>query len=387
MPFDRMIAGFAMFCLAAPAASDSLRFATFNASMSREEPGALADALTSNADPQIAAVAQVIAAADPDVLLINEFDYAPGNAELFVETWLGGPEAYPFVFAAPSNTGVSTGLDLNGDGVVGTTPGNFDYANDAQGFGTFEGQYGMAVISRHPIRFDAVRTFRTFLWAEMPGARLPATPSGDSFYSEDALAILRLSSKSHWDVPVEIGGGVVHFLVSHPTPPVFDGPEDRNGLRNADEIRFWADYVQGADYIHDDAGRQGGLAAGAHFVIAGDLNSDPFDGDSLPGAAQQLLDLPLIDTSRAPASAGGEAAAAQGGANDGHVGDPAMDTADFGDDPERFGPGNLRVDYVLPSATLLVEDAGVVWPAEGPLAEAAAAASDHRLVWIDVSLP
>ena len=25
----------------------------------------------------------------------------------------------------------------------------------------------------------------------------------------------------------------MHFLVSHPTPPVFDGPENRNGLRNA----------------------------------------------------------------------------------------------------------------------------------------------------------
>ena len=34
----------------------------------------------------------------------------------------------------------------------------------------------------------------------------------------------RLSSKSHWDVPLSIGGRTVHFLVSHPTPPVFDDP-------------------------------------------------------------------------------------------------------------------------------------------------------------------
>ena len=38
--------------------------------------------------------------------------------------------------------------------------------------------------------------------------------------------VFRLSSKSHWDVPLRVGGEVVHFLVSHPTPPVFDGPDD-----------------------------------------------------------------------------------------------------------------------------------------------------------------
>ncbi|MFW5641591.1 MAG: endonuclease/exonuclease/phosphatase family protein, partial [Roseicyclus sp.] len=317
-----------------------------------------------------------------DVLLINEFDYAPGNAARLNETYLGG--AYRHVFEAPSNTGVATGLDLNGDGETATE--GFAYANDAQGFGLFEGQYGMAILSRLPIDRAAIRTFRTFLWADMPGARLPVTEDGESFYPDDALAILRLSSKSHWDVPVVVGEARIHVLASHPTPPVFDGPEDRNGLRNADEIRFWADYVQGAGYMHDDHGRSGGLPDGAHFVIAGDLNADPADGDSLPGAAQQILDLDLVNTTLTPASAGGVEAAAQGGANEDHAGDPAFDTADFGDNPARFGPGNLRVDYVLPSASLTLVDAGVFWPTDGPLAEDAAA-SDHRLVWIDVTLP
>jgi endonuclease/exonuclease/phosphatase family metal-dependent hydrolase len=365
--------------------AETVRVAVFNASMSRDAPGALARALLGE-DDQIAAVAQVIRAADPDILVLNEFDYGEGVIETFARDWLGG--AYPHVFVAPSNTGVATGLDLNADGTVGTEPGGFAYANDAQGFGLFEGQYGMAVLSRLPIRTEAARTFRSFLWADMPDARLPVTEAGESFYPEEALAILRLSSKSHWDVPVAVGGDVLHVLVSHPTPPVFDGPEDRNGRRNADEIRFWADYVQGAEWIYDDAGTTGGLATGAHFVIAGDLNADPADGDSLPGAVQQLLDLPLIDTSVTPSSDGGSAAAAaQGGANAGHAGDPARDTADFGDDPGRNGPGNLRVDYVLPSSTLRIEDAGIVWPVDGPLARAADRASDHRLVWIDVTLP
>jgi len=48
--------------------------------------------------------------------------------------------------------------------------------------------------------------------------------------------VLRLSSKSHWDVPIDIplGAGLtkrVHMLLHHPTPPAFDGPEGRNLLR------------------------------------------------------------------------------------------------------------------------------------------------------------
>ena len=31
-------------------------------------------------------------------------------------------------------------------------------------------------------------------------------------------------------------------------------------------------------------------------MIAGDQNSDLFDGDSIPGSAQQLLDHPLVNT-------------------------------------------------------------------------------------------
>ena len=81
---------------------------------------------------------------------------------------------------------------------------------------------------------------RQFRWADMPGNLIPT-----DFYSPEEQAALRLSSKSHWDVPVRIGRRTVHFLVSHPTPPTFDGPEDRNGRRNHDEIRFWADYVAG----------------------------------------------------------------------------------------------------------------------------------------------
>ena len=74
--------------------------------------------------------------------------------------------------------------------------------------------------------------------------------------------------------------------------------------RNHDEIRFWSDYITpgAGDYIYDDEGNFGGLPEGSCFVIAGDYNADPFDGDSVDGAAQILLGNPLIDTSVTPAS-------------------------------------------------------------------------------------
>ena len=359
-----------------------VRFATFNASMNRGAEGELAAALKGGVDPQIAKIAAIIGAVDPDVILVNEFDHGAGNDRAFVANYLGS--GWPFTFIAPSNTGVATGIDLDGDGIVGEEAGTFERARDSHGFGTFEGQYGMVVLSKHPIDADGVRTFRTFRWKDMPGARLPVHPDGSPFYSDEALEVFRLSSKSHWDVPVRIDGAVVHLLASHPTPPVFDGPEDRNGARNADEIRFWADYVAGVDYIRDDAGGRGGLPDGAHFVIAGDLNADPVDGESVPGSARQLIEHPLVNASVTPASEGGAAAAAtQGGANADHRADPRFDTADFDD----RGPGNLRVDYVLPSAGLEITGAGVYWPAEGEPGADLIDASDHRLVWIDVVLP
>jgi hypothetical protein len=236
-----------------------------------------------------------------------------------------------------------------------------------------------------------VRSFQHFLWKDMPGALLPddpATAAPADWYSADELAVLPLSSKSHWDIPIRIDGETVHFLVSHPTPPVFDGPEDRNGTRNSDEIRFWADYIskgRTARYIYDDAGRRGGLRGGT-FVIAGDQNSDPLDGDSIPGSIQQLLDHPRVNTTVTPASEGAvEQSALQGGANATHLSDSRFDTADFAD----TAPGNLRADYVLPSRNLRIVDAGVFWPlSTDPLFPLVGTfpfpTSDHRPVWVDV---
>ena len=120
----------------------------------------------------------------PDALLVNEMTYdqpgAPGyeegtpegrNAQRFADKYLSLPQAdsldgisYRTVML-PINTGLHSGFDLNNDGRVVSTvpevPGASDdgsvapqtdagraYGNDAWGFGTFPGQYGMALFVR-----------------------------------------------------------------------------------------------------------------------------------------------------------------------------------------------------------------------------------------------
>ena len=381
-----------------PGHHDNVRFSTFNASLNRTNAGDLVRDLSTPDNAQAANVAETIQRVRPDVLLINEFDFDPRAVDLFRDNYLEQPQGapgsmsepveYPYAYIAPSNTGVPSGFDLNNNGTVGG-------GDDAFGFGAFEGQFGMVVYSKYPIDTARVRTFQHFLWKDMPGAMLPddpATPEPADWYSPEELEVVRLSSKSHWDLPVQIGRRTVHFLVSHPTPPVFDGPEDRNGRRNFDEIRFWADYITPGPtsrYIYDDAGGRGGLKPGDMFVIAGDQNSDPLDGDSIPGSIQQLLEHPLVNTAFTPQSAGAvEAAALQGGLNATHRSDPRFDTADFTDS----APGNLRADYVLPRKNLRIVDGAVFWPVQAsPLSPLTGVfpfpSSDHRAVWIDVHVP
>jgi hypothetical protein len=383
-------------------ARDTVRFSTFNASLNRNFAGQLVADLSAPNNAQAKVIAEIVQRNRPDVLLINEFDFYPmGTAlNLFQTNYLSigqngaQPIVYPYRFTAPSNTGVPSGLDLDNNGSVGGP-------NDAFGFGFFPGQFGMAVYSMYPIRADEVRTFQTFLWRDMPGALLPdnpATPVPSDWYSPAELAVFRLSSKSHWDIPISIGKKTVHFLTSHPTPPVFDDPPvfpagvDFNGRRNHDEIRLWADYISPGSrsrYIYDDEGTRGGLAPGSLFVIAGDQNSDPLDGDSIPGSAQLLLEHPLVNASKAPTSEGAaQQSALQGGANVSHRGDPMFDTADFADST----PGNLRVDYVLPRKNIKIVDSGVFWPLDtDPLFRLVGVfpfpSSDHKLVWIDAAIP
>jgi len=281
-PFRRSLlsaAVLAALAASAGAQAESVRFATFNASLNRNASG---DLLSDLANPggadftttvgkriqQAHNVAEIIQRIDPHVLLVNEFDYdasgTPGSASVpsvlgytsvahqrFQENFLaqsqgGGatgrtltaPVSYNHGYTPTTNTGIASGFDLNNNGVTVTTPGTAGFGDDAFGFGSFPGQFGMTIYSKYEI--VGVRTFQNFLWKDMPGNLLTNDPTGNnlaSFYSPAEIDVLRLSSKNHVDLALNVDGQVVHFLTSHPTPPVFDGAEDRNGKRNYDVIR------------------------------------------------------------------------------------------------------------------------------------------------------
>lgn len=378
-----------------PPAANAIRVATFNVALNRKGLGDLARDLKQS-DEQATKIAAIIQSVGPDVLLVNELDFDEETAKLFLDKYLkvaqpAGPKTprppLNQFYAGPVNTGVDSGLDLNQND-------RFHDPDDAWGYGAFPGQYGMAVFSRFPILSDEVRTFQNFRWSQMPNAMRPMVLSKSEapavpYHSDDVWSQLRLSSKSHWDVPIDIDGRRLHLIASHPTPPVFDGPEDRNGCRNHDEIRMLHDYVGSGDrgaYLVDDRGRKGPIDARAPFVIVGDLNSDPVDGDGVASAIQRLLKDPVLASFDPPSSQGAvEASQLSGGANTKHLGNPAHDTGDFNDKT----PGNLRIDFVLPSANCNVIQSGVYWPAknESESAHSLVQASDHRLVWVDIVLP
>ncbi len=373
------------------AASLPLRVATYNTSLYDESDGGLIRRLQAG-DPAARNIAAVLQRIRPDVVLLNEFDYdAAGRAaDLFQRDYLGVAQSadrqalrYPYRYLAPVNTGVPSGLDLDANGIVGGA--GRDRGNDAWGYGLHPGQYGMLVLSRYPIDTAQVRTFHRLKWSAMPDTSSPIDPRARRHYYPDAIwRQLRLSSKSHWDVPVRTPHGLLHVLASHPTPPVFDGPEDRNGARNADELRLWREYLDNhpaaASWLCDDNGRCGGLPAGERFVIAGDLNNDPVDGDGRHQAIAALIEHLRAVHYPAPRSIGAEAAAhTAGGANSNQRGDPAEDTGDFG-----AKVGNLRLDHLIPSAGLRVVDSGVFWPPPEAVDAAIAGASDHHAVWIDL---
>lgn len=353
--------------LTAAAQAETLRLATYNVALSRDYAGHLVRDVERRDQPilQIAAVLREVA---PDIVLLTEMDRDPqlralaGLQQILAEQGL----IYPHSYAGPVNAGVMTGLDLDGDGWVNDP-------EDAQGWGKWPGHRGMALLSRYPI--GPVRTFRLSLWDDVPGSMIPTGEPAQ------VRAIQRLSSKSHWDIGIALPqGGTLHVLAAHPTPPVFDGAQDRNGRRNADEIAWFNRYLDG-EAMRDDAGLTAPLAPGPVAVLA-DLNADPFDGGARRGPLRTLLGHPRLQDP-APTSRGAVIAGV-GGANDAHLGPADQDTADWRDDP---GPGNLRVDYVLPDARLSVSGAGVFWPIpDAPLHEEAMT-SDHRLVWVDVDLP
>lgn len=377
-----------LLALTTPLRAESFRLAVYNI---RELSTAMLTRVDEDGrglDTQTLAAAEVVKRIRPDVLLILEIDHdytaetpdLEANARRFIANYLNvGDNAldFPHVYAGPCNTGILSGVDLDNDGhtaTVADVPGRL-YGNDSFGYGNYPGQYSMALISRVPIDTESIRTFREFLWKDLPDNNMPR-----DWYSPEAVEILRLSSKSHWDIPMTINGQTIHVLATHPTPQGFDGPEDRNGARNFDEVKLFAEYINGSDALVDDAGRKGGLAPDASFVVMGDLNSSPVEGSRYNGllAIEQLLRHPRVqDTSPILTSTG-----ALWGREPGPPNHP--ERHNFG-----YRGSTVQIDYILPSRDIHVLGGGVYWPDPSEDFKGALLAeygSDHRLLWLDIDI-
>ena len=363
--------------------SDTLRFASYNVSMYGNSEGEILNQLE-NATQQInlRRLAAVIKEVRPDVLVLMEIDYNSNGEVLsqfndkLLKVDLDNFEGidYPYLYQIETNTGTISEIDIDGNG-------NISLPNDAYGFGNYPGQYASAILSKFPINVGAARSFQKYLWKDMPDASLPINSDGSSYYSDEVLNVFRLSSKNHIDLPLQISEEkMIHALISHPTPPVFDGAEDRNGKRNHDEIKLWSDYISNESYLVDDQGVSGGLNSNESFIVFGDLNADPEDGDSYKNAISLLLNHDRVNQTVSngtliPRSNGG----AEHNQSSGDSGDPSFDTSFFG----------LRIDYVLPSADLEAIASGVFWPSsteENYELIKDKAASDHLMVWVDLIL-
>ncbi|MCF3098365.1 endonuclease/exonuclease/phosphatase family protein [Aeromonas australiensis] len=424
------------------AADPMVRFATFNLSFDRTAAGMLTgelaltrteqDALLARLAEgslsgatetkaknvqQIRNVAEIIQRTRPDVFLLNEFDNdgkgeSTADLKAFNDNYLAHAQhaevtaiSYPVLQNLATNTGLMSGYDLNLDGKVNSGP------DDAWGFGNYHGQYAMAVMSKYPIDTQQIRTFQKFKWKDMPGeqnpiiddcnnpkVKIPASRQcGDAWYDDAAWQQFPLSSKNHADVPVRVktdkGEEVIHFLISHPTPPIFGNAARHNVKHNRAEVAFWNDYVKGLGYMTDDKGTKGGLAKNAKFVIAGDLNADPLTGDGDLTAIQALLDNALMNQditngTQIPVSEGGPECLSKGTDCKRNLNRPS---------PERItSSSGLQLDHLIPSANLNAVKSGVFWPAsfeagyhlvyDAKLGIAKGVSSDHRLVWVDLKL-
>jgi hypothetical protein len=332
-------------CSASLAAADTLRLAVLNTGLSRDGPGLLLrDIRRGEAD--VLAVRDLVAEAEPDILLLLRVDYDLDGLALaaFAERLAEGGHEMPHRFALRPNSGWATGLDLDGDGRTNTP-------DDAQGFGRFAGEGGMAILSRLPIEEPGVRDHSRFLWRDVPGALIPVR-DGQPFPSAEVFAVQRLSSTGHWEVPVVTASGArLTLLTWHAGPPAFGGAEARNRRRNHDETVFWTHLLNGALPMPPPP---------RPFVIMGSSNLDPEAGDGIRSAMQDLLAHPSLQD---PHPTGRR---------------PGTDAESVATAWWPRGPGALRVSYILPSVGLEIKDTGLLWSEQVPT---------HALVWLDVVLP
>lgn len=337
--------------------------------------------------PQLVAMAQVLDRFRPDILSINELQFdienvpeaglpgapstvQPGDAcqaknarRLADRLHALNPELrYDYAVVAMGNSGVEFQTTEE-------VADNFKVRPDE-----FLGRYSLGLISRYPILHDQVRVLHDLAWHDLPGNSIDAiredldieVPEGYWLF-EKAIVV----------VPIDVNGSILHVVLLH---PMTSGFHPMNPYRNHDELRALQLWLAG----ELDAPGWEPLPEDAMFVLIGDWNVDPEDGDGDRASLPQVLSSPRVVT-HFPEGEGGTK-----GVN------PRRNTFLSGcgreDGTLPWNPQNkmqMQLDYMLPSTTIgQPTESGIFWPTY-PSEDwnLACRASDHRLMWEDLALP
>lgn len=247
----------------------ALRVATSHISLEGSSAADVQATLVGGEEPEAQDLAALVQQVRPDVLVLTGVPYDEShrladtlNSDYFSDgdaRAADGHEgfAYPHMYTAPTNSGVDSGADLDGDGFIGGD-------GDSLGRGDYPGHYGMIVFSQAPIDADEARTFQDFLWDDLP------ENSMSEELSEVERAVLPLFGSTLWDLPVSIGEDTVHVIAAART--TFGFVEADPALLH-DQRRLIDDYLSedpadGA-YIYDDEEDSGGLGS-QRWIFAGD---------------------------------------------------------------------------------------------------------------------
>jgi hypothetical protein len=346
------------------------------------------DKLIDPADEQASAAAEVIARFKPDIISINELQF----------DIQGLPTAS--MPGAPSGT---TYGNFNGNGDDNTkrladriaaidpeatysntllTIGNsgFYWEGDdlgldwyiLRGWGEWRGRHNTGILSRYPILYDQVRVITDVAWDSLPENNIALMKSETGIDVPPGFPVFE---KSLNVVPVQVGEQVIYVVLLHPVAPAFD---PINVYRNSDELRALAMFLDGTLPGVEP------LPEGAKFFVVGDLNADPDEGDSLPGAIQRIIEHPLLAVSY-PAGAGTKG---QNGEYNSYLSGCGHDDGTMvGDPADRW---QMQLDYVLPSATIgLAKSSILFWPdhvSERDDFDLSCRASDHKFLMVEVEL-
>jgi 3-phytase len=344
--------------------------------------------LLDESDEQATAAAQILARFAPDIISINELQFdmqgvptpsmpgAPGTTGWGQFDVFGADNAHRLadrIAAAGTPEGYEHRLIFVGNSGYyweGSTLG-FDWFI-LRGWGEFRGRFNTAILSRYPILLDQVRIISDVPWDALPENHIAKMKAETGIDVPPGFPIFE---KGLNIVPVQVNDEVLHLVLLHTVSPAFD---PINPYRNYDELRalvmFLDGQLPGVEPLPPDA----------KFMIVGDLNADPDDGDGLPGAIQQVLDHPSVIA----VFGAGAGTKGNNGQYNTYLSGCGLDDGSIVQNPtQKF---QLQLDYLLPSTNLGEPlETFLFFPdfqTEREDFDLACRASDHRFAYTDIQL-